>query len=93
MNLGQAIEELKKGRRILRAGWNGKGMYLWLLPAGKVKADWCQEEHLKELAEKNGGEIEALGSIRLLTANGEILTGWNASQADLLAEDWQVLDE
>lgn len=91
-NFGVAIEALKQGKRVSRTGWNGKGMYLWLLPAAKVKAEWCREPHLKQKAEEAGGEIEALGSIRMFTANKKVLTGWLASQTDMLAEDWCVLD-
>ena len=89
---GIAIEALKSGARVARDGWNGKGMYLWLLPAAIVKAEWCREPYLKAMAEANGGEIEALGSIRMMTADKKILTGWLASQSDMLAEDWQVLE-
>ena len=88
---GNAIAALKNGKRVSRAGWNGKGMYLWLLPAAKVKAEWCREPHLKAVAEANGGEIEALGSIRMMTADKQVLTGWLASQTDMLAEDWTIL--
>ena len=80
MTFGDAIEALKQGKHVRRSGWNGKGTYLWLLPAAKVKAEWCKEPHLKSLAEEAGGEIEALGSIRMLTADKKILTGWLASQ-------------
>ena len=93
MTFGDALEALKKGRRIARSGWNGRGMYLWLLPAALVKAEWCKEPHLRKLAEQNGGEVECLGSIRMRTADGRILTGWLASQTDMLSEDWFVLDE
>ena len=92
LNFGHAVEALKLGRRVTRAGWNGKGMYLWLLPAANVKAEWCREPHLKAMAEANGGEIECLGSIRMMTADKKVLTGWLASQSDMLAEDWQILD-
>jgi hypothetical protein len=88
MDFGQAIRLLKQGKRVARVGWNGKGMYLWLLPAATVKAEWCREEHLRAVAEANGGEIEALGSIRMMTADKKVLTGWLASQTDMLAEDW-----
>lgn len=88
LTFGDALELLKAGKRVAREGWNGKGMYLWLLPAASVKAEWCKEPHLKGLAEANGGEIECLGSIRMLTANKEVLTGWLASQTDMLAADW-----
>jgi len=33
MNFGQAIEMLKEGKKVARAGWNGKGMYLEYVPA------------------------------------------------------------
>ena len=92
INFGEAIEALKRGQRVTRPGWNGRGMYLWLMPATKVKAEWCREFHLKALAEANGGEIEALGSIRMMTADKKVLTGWLASQTDMLAEDWQILE-
>ncbi len=91
MDFGGAIVALKSGKRVARKGWNGKGMYLWLLPAAIVKAEWCREPHLKAMAEANGGEIEALGSIRMMTADRKVLTGWLASQTDVLAEDWILL--
>lgn len=92
MDFGSAIRWLKEGKRVARAGWNGKGMYLWLLPAAAVKAEWCKEPHLKQLAIDNGGEIEALGSIRMLTADKKVLTGWLASQTDMLSNDWELVD-
>lgn len=91
MNFGEAIAALKEGKKVARQGWNGKGMYLWLMPAAIVKAEWCKEPHLKFLAEENGGEIEALGTIRMLTADKKILTGWLASQTDILSEDWMII--
>lgn len=89
---GDAIAALKNGHFISRAGWNGRGKYLWLLPAATVPAEWCKEPHLKLLAEKNGGAIECLPSIRMLTADRKVLTGWLASQTDMMATDWQVVD-
>lgn len=91
-DFGWAIRHLKNGRRVTRSGWNGRGMYLWLLPAAMVKSEWCREPHLKEVAETNGGEIECLGSIRMMTADQKVLTGWLASQTDMLAEDWEVVE-
>ena len=92
MTFGMAIEAMKRGAKVARNGWNGKGMYLWLLPAANIKAEWCKEEHLKALAEQNGGEFECLASIRMKTADNKVLTGWLASQTDMLAEDWKVVE-
>lgn len=92
MTFGMAIKAMKQGKKVARAGWNGKGMYLWLLPASSVKAEWCKEAHLKALAEQNGGEFECLGSIRMKTADNKVLTGWLASQTDMLSDDWVIVD-
>lgn len=93
MSFGDAIKALKHGMKVARQGWNGKGMYLWLMPATSVKAEWCKEPHLKALAEDNGGAIDALGTIRMLTADKKILTGWLASQTDMLSDDWVIVGE
>lgn len=89
MNFGQAIESLKSGKKVRRRGWNGKGMFLWLKPAAIVKAEWCKGPRLKAIADKNGWEIPAHGTICMTTAQKEILSGWLASQTDMLSEDWE----
>lgn len=93
-NFGQAIEALKAGKRVSREGWNGKGMFLFLLPAGTVPTKAIHDPALREVVEAQlgGDTFEALGSIRMFTADKKILTGWLASQTDMLAEDWVILD-
>lgn len=94
MDFGWAINALKAGLKVTRQGWNGKGMFLWLMPATNVKAEWCKEPVLKKLAEDNGGEIPCLGTIRMYTHDSTgrhaVLTGWLASQSDMLGDDWVV---
>ena len=46
---------------------------------------------LKEIVDSNGGETEALGTICMKTADGKVLTGWLASQTDILSEDWLTI--
>ena len=87
---GQAVEALKHGKKVTRKGWNGKGMFLWLKPTAVIKAEWCKDPELKSLVEENGGEMEALGTICMKTADNKILTGWLASQTDMLSEDWEI---
>ncbi len=92
LNFGEALELLKKGKKVARTGWNGKGMFLWLKPATMIKAEWCKDEALKTLVEEHGGEILGLGVICMYTHDSTgrkaILTGWLASQTDMLSEDW-----
>ena len=96
MTFGMAIEALKNGYKVTRRGWNGKGMFLWLKPATTVKAECCKDEMLKELVEANGGEMLALGTICMYTHDSTgrraILTGWLASQTDMLSDDWQIVE-
>jgi len=92
MNFGEAIEAMKNGKFVTRKGWNGKNMYLWYMPHATIKAEWCKEPHLKALADANGGEVECLGSIRMKTADNKVLTGWLASQTDMLSDDWEICE-
>lgn len=90
-NFGEAIEALKQGKKVARSGWNGKKMFLWLLASSVVKKEWIKDQQLLEVfGEKD--ELPMLGSIRMKTATGEVLTGWLASQTDMLAEDWEILE-
>ena len=91
MNFGEALEALKRGERVLRRGWNGKGMFLWLKPATLVKEEWCKDPILKEIAHNNGGEVQALGTVCMKTADNKVLTGWIASQTDMLSDDWELI--
>ena len=96
MDFGEAIRALKAGLKVARAGWNGRGMYLWLKPATEVKREWCRDPYLIEAIDRNGGEsIAALGTICMFTHDSTgrkaVLTGWIPSQSDMLYEDWYVV--
>lgn len=96
MTFGDAIIALKEGKKVARKGWNGKGMFLWLKPQTVIKSDWCKDALLKELCDANGGEILALGTICMYTHDSTgrkaILTGWLASQSDMLYDDWEIIN-
>lgn len=87
-NFGEALKRLYDGKFVTRSGWNGKGMYLWVLPGVMIQKSWAKDPHLLHLCNINGGEIEALPTIRMLTADQKIVTGWLASQTDMAADDW-----
>lgn len=95
MNFGQAIEALKAGKKVARKGWNGKGMYLWLLPEAKIKKEWCRDSRLLECF-GDDDELLCLGLIRMYTHDSTgrkaVLTGWLASQSDMLSEDWYIVE-
>lgn len=91
MTFGEAVEAMKRGAKVSRRGWNGKGMYIWVMPGSTVRGcNQITDPHLAAI-DKAEGEIRFLGSIRMRTATGYVLTGWLASQIDMLAEDWEVV--
>jgi hypothetical protein len=71
-------------------------MFLWLKPATQVRSEMCHDPKLKALADGNGGEILALGTVCMFTHDSTgrkaILTGWLASQSDMLYEDWEIVE-
>ena len=91
-DIGWAVAQLKEGKAVQRAGWNGKGMFLFLLPAAEnLPTRIIHDENLRKVVEQElgGDTFSALGSVRMFTADKKILTGWLCSQSDLLADDWQ----
>lgn len=95
LNFGDAIQAIKHGSRVSREGWNGKNMFLFLLPAAdKLPTRIIHDPALRSVIESElgGDTFDALGSIRMFTSDKKILTGWLASQTDILAEDWCVLE-
>ena len=90
MNFGQALGALKNGAKVTRKGWNGKNMFLWLKKGTVVTADMCYDGVLLAIAKENGGSVECLPTICMKTADNKVLTGWIASQTDMLADDWQL---
>lgn len=92
LNFGDAIAALKQGKKVARKGWNGKGMFLFLLAAGTIPKTAIHDPKLREVLENNGSDsFEALASIRMKTADNKILTGWLASQSDMLSDDWEIV--
>ena len=75
LTFGLAIEAMKKGMKIARKGWNGKGMYITLIPAGNAMFQ--------------GYDMQ--DCIGIKTADDKMQPGWLASQNDILAEDWEVV--
>lgn len=95
MNFGTAIEAVKRGKRAARAGWNGKDMFIYLNKGstpGIFKSPMLNGvlHDLFELGDR--GTTVRMPNINMKAADGSTVTGWLASQTDMLAEDWTVLE-
>jgi hypothetical protein len=74
------------GSRAARKGWNGKNMFIFLVPGSEFKVD--REPLLSILGE--GTKVKYHGHIDMKTADGMIVP-WLASQTDILADDWTLV--
>lgn len=84
MNFGDAIEALKSGLKVARSGWNGKGMFLYYVPANSYPAQ-------TEAAKAHFGDMVPYRAyIAMKTVDNEVVP-WLASQTDVLAEDWEIV--
>ena len=86
MSFGLAIEAAKKGAKITRRGWNGKGMFLYYVPEGRYPA---RTDAAKSIATEDG-KVDYGAYIAMKTAQGNVVP-WLASQTDMLADDWEVV--
>ena len=80
------LQHLKAGGLAARSGWNGKGMFIFLVPGSTFNVN--RAPLLGIFPE--GTEVNYHAHIDMKTADGKIVP-WLASQTDLLAEDWEVV--
>lgn len=85
MNFGLAIEAAKQGQRIARKGWNGKNMYVFLA----FEPDFVTDADISAFDQM---EVEVGDMLVMKTAQDTFQPGWLASQADMLAEDWYIVE-
>lgn len=86
MNFGQALEALKQGEKVARSGWNGKGMFLFLVPGSKFEVNRLPLLGIYP----EGTVISYHAHVDMKTAQGDVVP-WLCSQTDMLAEDWEIL--
>lgn len=87
LTFGHALALAKKpGTRLARQGWNGKGMFIYYVPGGSYPAQ-------TEAARYAFGEMVPYGPyLAMKTAQGNVVP-WLASQTDILADDWMILQD
>lgn len=84
LSFGTAIDLAKRyGKRIRRQGWNGKNQYVELatdISYKNAEGDIINADH------------DAIGNAALaFVGTSGVQLGWLASQADMLATDWEVI--
>lgn len=86
MTFDQVVVGLKEGKRYCREGWNGKGMFIFLVPGSQFRVN---REPLSSIM-GDGTVVNYRPHIDMVDAEGKVVP-WLVSQSDLLADDWQEL--
>jgi hypothetical protein len=86
VDFSAALVNIRQGQKVARAGWNGKNMFVFLVPGSTFQVN--RPPLLGIYPE--GAEINYHAHIDMRTADGQVVP-WVASQTDLLAEDWHIV--
>ena len=89
MSFGLAIEAIKKGYKVARKGWNGKGMFIYYVPANKYP---MSNNLLKTMAGRYEDDLVPYQAYIAFKTVDDTVVPWVASQTDILAEDWEVAE-
>ena len=84
MNFGLAIEAAKQGKKIARVGWNGKRQY--------VELAYCISYKNNEAEVVNVNHCNIGNKALAFVGTSGVQMGWLASQADMLADDWYIVE-
>lgn len=90
MSFGLAIEAAKKGKRIARAGWNGKNMSV-AYQKGYPDGIPCNKNTAEAWGMKEGELFKCRPYLQMRCADGTFQM-WLASQSDILADDWYIVE-
>jgi hypothetical protein len=84
--IGWAVKQMQDGARVARDGWNGKGMFLFIVPGSKFAVNRAPLLGIYP----PGTVINYRPHVDMKTVDGQIVP-WVCSQSDLLANDWQIV--
>lgn len=83
LDFSDALKIVKDGGRVARTGWDGKGMFIFLVKGSTFEVN--REPLLSILGA--GTIVDYHGHVDMKCANGQIVP-WLCSQTDMLADDW-----
>lgn len=96
MKFGEAIERARNGHKVAREGWNGKNMYVYMTQGRIVPAEEWEVHspaHVLTETERIRGGVLIGPHLDMMSAQGVRIIGWLASQTDMLADDWYVVEQ
>lgn len=90
LTFGLAIEAAKRGHKITRRGWNGKGMWV-VYRTGYPEGIPCNKNTAEAVGIPEGTLFKVRPYLQMRCADGSFQM-WLASQSDILEEDWMIVE-
>ena len=107
MTFSEALEQLKLGKKLKRKNWNGKDQFIFLIHGENIQAAysawmsdyWTDDDSdndsdndiLSHFIDKS--DISLPNFLAIKTTSNQIQLGWLASQADMLSDDWETIED
>ena len=104
MKFGEALEQLKLGKKLKRKNWNGKNQFIFLVKGKDIKNAYAVQfdeyegitnfdsNQVMQLTCMNEKDNELTNVLAIKTTSNQIQLGWLASQTDMLSDDWEVVE-
>lgn len=93
MDFSEALRHVKAGKKVARQGWNGKGMFIYLQEGSRVDTENLRCAAIKDYCTTRVIQhVKINPHIDMKAADGSVVIGWLASQTDMLAEDWVLVE-
>ncbi len=90
LTFGLALEAMKKGLKVCRPGWNGRGMFI-VYQKGYPQGIPCNKQTAQAWGMKEGDLFICNPYLQIKQVNGSH-SMWVPSIGDVLAEDWQIVE-
>jgi len=91
-DFGWALKKLNEGHKVARKGWNGKGMFIYLVRGSILAKSSLRNEAKNHCESLPVDSIKVCPHIDMKAADDSIVVGWLASQTDMLSDDWDLVE-
>jgi len=96
MNFGLALEAMKKGKKVARSGWNGKGLFVFKQVPSPIGPDIVPKmtslpQSVKDEFINRGQGPNYCNQMAIVKQDGSV-DSWVASSSDTFADDWMIVE-
>lgn len=93
MTFGFAIDAMKRGYKVARKGWAGKSMFIYIQDGSRCETENLRNDAIKDYCKDRVIQhVKINPHIDMKAEDCSLVIGWNPSQADMLSDDWFIVE-